>query len=73
MPRRAADRGRSEQVFLWSYRGVIAVLGLFVFFASLFIWPDALVAHWYNWAEPRVAPVLVLGIAIWAFWRAGER
>lgn len=60
-------------MFLWSYRGVIAVLGFFGFFASLFIWPDSRVAHWYHWAEPKVGPILVLGLAIWAFCRAGER
>lgn len=60
-------------MFFWSYRGVILVLGLFGFFASLFIWPDSRVAHWYHWAEPRVGPILVLGLAIWAFGRAGER
>ena len=36
-------------MFFWSFRGVIAFLVCFVFFASLFVWPDSRVAHAFHW------------------------
>ena len=59
-------------MFFWSFRGVIAFLVCFIFFASLFVWPDSRVAHAFHWAEPRVIPALFIALAIWAFMRAGD-
>ena len=59
-------------MFLWSYRGVVASLVAFVFFASLFIWPDSHFAQTFRWADRWLLPGLIIGVAVWAYLRAGD-
>jgi uncharacterized membrane protein len=48
-------------MFFWTYRGVVAVLVLFVVYASLLGWPDSRFAFWVHRAEPVL---WVLGVVV---------